>query len=528
MTGMRDEGRPAPGAENRLAPESDLELRELLDHAPVGLRFLSRDGRILWANQADLDLVGCTAIEYIGHDVGEFLVEPGVAEELLGRLVSGERVEAHRARLRSKDGSIRHVLIDASALYRDGQFVHARTVTRDITAFLEKEEAARHRVEETSRLKDEFLALLSHELRSPLGTILVWLGLLQQGGLGPVESARALEIVQNSARALERIIEDLLHASRIAAGGLMLIPQLVDLRGVVQVAVDAASGEAALKGIEVTWSHGEIPIWVKGDPGRLQQAVSNLLSNAIKFTPSGGTVEVSLDTVDRQARLRVTDSGEGMSNEFLPFAFERFRQQDSTSTRAHHGLGLGLYVVRHVMEHHGGSVQAASPGPGRGATLTALVPLASERFGEETHSDSGTLVSSGVSPLAGLKVLLVDDEEDAREAMRRLLQQNGMVVTTASSAREGLELVRDLQPDILLSDIAMPGEDGLSLIRRVRLLPFDRGGRIPAAALTAYAGSEDRRKTLLAGFQYYIPKPVDPDRLLAVIAAMTRKRVYPT
>ena len=205
-------------------------------------------------------------------------MEPGVIEELLGRLVSGERVQAHRARLRSKDGSIRHVLIDASALYRDGQFVHARTVTRDITAFLEKEEAARHRVEETSRLKDEFLALLSHELRSPLGTILVWLGLLQQGGLSPVESARALEIVQNSARALERIIEDLLHASRIAAGGLMLIPQLVDLRGVVQVAVDAASGEAALKGIEVTWSPGEIPIWVKGDPGRLQQAVSRTSS----------------------------------------------------------------------------------------------------------------------------------------------------------------------------------------------------------------------------------------------------------
>jgi signal transduction histidine kinase len=186
-------------------------------------------------------------------------------------------------------------------------------VTRDITALLEKEHAARRRVEETSRLKDEFLALLSHELRSPLGSILVWLGLLQQGGLEAEERERALGIIEHSARSLERIIEDLLHASRIAAGGLMLIPQLVDLRSVVQVAVDVASGDAALKGLHLTWSHGEIPTWVTGDPGRLQQAVSNLLSNAIKFTPAGRTVDVSLDIADGQALLRVTDTGKGMS-----------------------------------------------------------------------------------------------------------------------------------------------------------------------------------------------------------------------
>jgi PAS domain S-box-containing protein len=523
MTRKRNEGAPTPGREKSLAPESDLELREFIDHAPVGLRFLSREGRILWANQAELDLVGCSEQEYVGRHIGEFLVEPGAAAELLGRLVSGERIEAYRARLRSKDGSTRRVIIDASALYRDGQFVHGRTVTRDITAFLQEEQAARHRVEETSRLKDEFLALLSHELRSPLGTILVWLGLLQQGGLDVAESERALGIIERSARSLERIIEDLLHASRIAAGGLMLIPQLVDLRSVVQVAVDAASGDAGLKGLELTSSHGEIPIWVTGDPHRLQQAVSNLLSNAIKFTPAGGKVEVCLDTEDRRARLRVTDTGEGMSPEFLPFAFKRFRQQDTTSTRAHHGLGLGLYVVGHVIEHHGGRVNAESPGPGRGSTITAFVPLATERFTDATASVSGTRISSGAGLPVGLKVLLVDDEEDTREAMRRILQQNGMLVTTAASAREGFELLEHLQPDIILSDIAMPGEDGLSLIRRVRLLPLDRGGQIPAAALSAYAGVEDRQRALLAGFQYYIPKPVDPDHLLAVIAKMARK-----
>ncbi len=274
---------------------------------------------------------------------------------------------------------MKHVLINGSGLFRDGRFVHGRLVTRDITALIAREQAARHRAEATSHLKDEFLALLSHELRTPLGAILVWLGLLRQGGFDSAERERALEIIERSARSLERIIEDLLHASRIAAGGLMLHPQLVDLRSVVQVAADAAAGDAALKGLSLALTLGDAPIWVKGDPGRLQQAVSNLLSNAVKFTPAGGDVRLSLDTVGEQARLRVADSGEGMTPAFLPLAFERFRQQDSTSTRAHHGLGLGLYVVRHVVAHHGGFVSAESPGLGRGSTFTVLLPLAAPR-----------------------------------------------------------------------------------------------------------------------------------------------------
>jgi len=523
MGGKPPEGAPKHERAVRL-PENEQELREFIDNAAVGLRWVGPDGSILWANRAELDMVGCSEHEYVGHHVAEFLVEPQAAADILGRLARKERVEAYQARLRTKDGSIRQVLIDGSCLVRDGRFVHSRWVTRDITALLEREQAGRHRAEETGRLKDEFLALLSHELRAPLGTILVWLGLLQQGGFDPDERARALGIIEHSARSLERIIEDLLHASRIAAGGLMLSPQLVDLRGVAQVAVDAASGDAALKGLQITWSHGEIAIWVMADPGRLQQAISNLLSNAIKFTPAGGRVEVSLDTVDQRARLRVTDTGEGMSPGFLPFAFERFRQQDSTSTRAHHGLGLGLYVVRHVIEHHGGSVSAESPGPGRGSTFTVLLPLATHKGADASPAVSGERQSEDRLP-AGLMVLLVDDEEDAREALRRILQQNGMLVTTAASAREAFELVESLQPDILVSDIAMPGEDGLSLIRRVRMLPFDRGGQIPAAALSACAGAEDRGKALLAGFQHHIPKPLDPAHLLAVIAKMARKSV---
>jgi len=502
-------------------PESDQELREFLDHATVGLRWVGPDGRILWANRAELDLVGYSEPEYVGQHIAEFLVEPGTAADILGRLAREESIKSYETRLRTKDGSIKQVLIDGSGLFRDGQFVHSRLVTRDITGLMEREQAARHRAEATSQLKDEFLALLSHELRTPLGAMLVWLGLLRQGGFDPAERERALEIIERSARSLERIIEDLLHASRIAAGGLMLHLQLVDVRSVVQVAVDAAAGDAALKGLSLTWAHGEVPIWVRGDPGRLQQAVSNLLSNAIKFTPAGGDVEVSLDTVDQQARLRVADSGEGMSPAFLPFAFERFRQQDSTSTRAHHGLGLGLYVVRHVIGHHGGFVSAESPGPARGSTFTVLLPLAADH--KASPSRTRERDQNGDRPPDGLTVLLVDDEEDAREALRLILQQNGMVVTTAASAREAFDLVERLQPDILLSDVAMPGEDGLSLIRRVRLLPPGGGGLIPAAALSAYAGAGDRRSALLAGFQHHIAKPVDPAHLLAVIARMARK-----
>jgi PAS domain S-box-containing protein len=506
-------------------PESDQELREFLDLATVGLSWVGPDGHILWANRAVLDLVGYSEAEYVGQHIAEFLVEPETAADILGRLAREESVRSYETRLRTKDGSIKQVLIGGSGLFRDGRLVHSRLVTRDITSLMEREQAARHRAEATSHLKDEFLALLSHELRTPLGAILVWLGLLRQGGFDQAERERALDIIERSARSLERIIEDLLHASRIAAGGLMLHPQLLDVRSVVQVAVDAAAGDAGVKGLALTWAPGEVPIWVRGDPGRLQQAVSNLLSNAIKFTPTGGGVKLSLDSVEHQARLCVTDSGEGMSPAFLPFAFDRFRQQDSTSTRAHHGLGLGLYVVRHVIGHHGGFVSAESPGPGRGSTFTVLLPLAAAFHEEADASGSRERDQSDDRPPDGLRVLLVDDEEDAREALRLILQQNGMVVTTATSVREAFDLVLQLQPDILLSDIAMPGEDGLSLIRRVRLLPPDGGGLIPAAALSAYAGAADRRSALLAGFQHHVAKPVDPARLLAIIAKLARSHV---
>ncbi len=512
--GMRNKAQVRP-------PETERELREFLDRAPVGLRWIGRDGHILWANAAELALVGYSEAEYVGRHYSETFVDPEIASDILGRLVRGERIESYDTRIRTRDGSVKRVLIDASALFRKGAFVHGRLVTIDITRVAEREQAARRSAEATSHIKDEFLALLSHELRTPLGAILVWLGLLRQGGFDLGERERALHIIDRSARALERIIEDLLHASRIAAGGLVLHPQLLDLRSVVQAAVDAAAGDATVKSLALTWAPGDVAILARADPGRLQQAVSNVLSNAIKFTPSGGHVTVALDSVDQQARLVIADDGEGIDPPFLPLAFERFRQQDGSSTRPHHGLGLGLYVVRHVVGQHGGSVSAESAGAGRGSRSRCLLPLAAE-------SDHGTIAAATDVPSEdrnslrdGLTVVLVDDQEDVREALRLILQQNGMVVTTASCAREAFDLVERLQPDILLSDIAMPEEDGLSLIRRIRLLPPGGGGLIPAVALSAYAGAADRERALRAGFQHHLGKPMDPDQLLAVIARLT-------
>jgi PAS domain S-box-containing protein len=500
------------------APESEAELRLLLDQSTLGLRFVDPGGRILWANAAELALTGRRHDEYVGHDLSEFFAEPGTAADLLQRLARAEPVAGYPARLRAADGSVKEVLIDGSALFRDGRLVHSRCFTRDITPVLRLEQAARVRAEETSHLQDDFLALLSHELRAPLGTVLLWLGLLRQGGSDADEIARALEIMHRSACTLEHIVEDLLHASRIAAGGLTLNLERLDLRGVVLEALEAAAGDAAVNGLELSPSFGDQPAWIMGDPGRLQQAVSNLLANAIKFTPAGGRVHVAVDAPCHHARLRVSDTGEGMNAGFLPFAFGRFRQQDSTKTRTHQGLGLGLYVVRQVVEHHGGQVEAESPGPGLGSTFTVLLPAAQANGEAQAHPAAAR---TELLP-AGLRVLVVDDDDDVREALLRLLQQHGASVTGASSAAAAFAAVEERAPDVIVSDVAMPGEDGLSLIRRLRLLPPDRGGRTPAAALSAYASGEDRRLALQAGFQEHLRKPVEPAQLVAALARIVR------
>jgi signal transduction histidine kinase len=382
-----------------------------------------------------------------------------------------------------------------------------------------REQQARLDAEAANRAKDEFIAMISHELRTPLGAILIWAQLLRSEELDAAATSRAVGMIERSTKTLAQLIDDLLDVSRIIAGKLAFEMRPVDLKFVVDSALDAAQPAAQARGvtIERLVEPGVPP--VSGDAGRLQQVVGNLVANAIKFTPEGGRIQATLERVAGHARIRVADTGVGISPEFLPFIFERFRQADTTSTRKQKGLGLGLAIARHIVEMHGGSIEAESRGEGEGSTFTVTVPLAREQEPAPPPSDEGL---EGSSRLAGVRILVVDDEEDAREAMVVLLRQAGATVAAAGSAGEALESLRARTPDLLLSDIAMPGEDGYALIRQVRALPGDRGGRVAAAALTAYATLEDRRKALQAGYNDHIPKPVDPTRLISAVSTLVR------
>ena len=380
-----------------------------------------------------------------------------------------------------------------------------------------REQKARLDAEAANRAKDEFIAMISHELRTPLGAILIWAQLLRTEELDAAATARAVGMIERSTKTLAQLIDDLLDVSRIIAGKLTFEARPVDLRSVVEAALDAAQLAAESRGVVLERLLEPAVPAISGDAGRLQQVVGNLVANAIKFTPEGGRIRVSLERVASHARIRVADTGVGINPDFLPFIFERFRQADTTSTRRQKGLGLGLAIARHIVENHGGSIEAESKGEGEGSTFTVTLPLAAREEVAAADATAEERPEAGAT-LSGVRILVVDDEEDAREAMVVLLSQAGANVRSVGSATEALDALRDSPPDLLLSDIAMPGEDGYSLIRRVRALADDRGGQVPAAALTAYATLEDRRKALQAGYNDHIPKPVDPTRLIATVA----------
>jgi signal transduction histidine kinase/ActR/RegA family two-component response regulator len=391
------------------------------------------------------------------------------------------------------------------------------------TERLARAERERADAEAANRAKDEFLAMLSHELRAPLGSILIWTQLLRTGGLDEPATVRALGMIERSTETLQHFIEDLLDISRIIAGKLSLEVRPTDLASVVQAAVEEAQPGLEAKAIRLTTVVDRQLPPTSGDPARLQQVVRNLLSNAAKFTPEGGHVHVELDHVECSARIQVTDTGVGIPKDFLSTVFERFRQVDSTSSRAHRGLGLGLAIVRHLVELHGGAVTAESPGPGLGSTFTLMLPLISGTLSSAVESvPSGSDWSLDDSALAHVRILLVDDEEDARESLRVLLERSGAEVRAAKSASEALTQIVSFAPHVLLSDIAMPEEDGYRLIRKVRALDPEQGGRTPAIALTAYASREDRRSALLAGYQDHIAKPPDPLKLIELLAKLAR------
>lgn len=403
---------------------------------------------------------------------------------------------------------------------------------RERQELFEREQEARHKAEEASRLKDEFLATVSHELRTPLNAILGWATMLRNSQLNPENTAQAVEIIERNARAQVQLIEDLLDVSRVITGKLRLEPEVVDFKTIAENAIEAVRPAADAKLIKIESEFESTNNKVFGDASRLQQIIWNLLNNAVKFTPSGGSVKISLRNRDNCIEFEVKDTGEGISPDFLPFVFDRFRQADGATTRIHSGLGLGLSIVKHLIEMHGGEVSAKSEGIGHGSTFSFCLPQQITAVNERTGGENGKAKLPAEikrcseqleNPLAGLSVLAVDDDQDSREMLQLILEQSGARVETAGSAAEALEKLGERKTDVLVSDIGMPFEDGYSLVERVRKLPAERGGAIPAVALTGFARDEDNRRALLAGFNKHVAKPIDPDNLVREIAELMKE-----
>ena len=390
---------------------------------------------------------------------------------------------------------------------------------------LDSERHARGEAEKANRLKDEFLSLVSHELRTPLNAMLGYAQLLLMNQRTPEQVVEAATVIERNGRAQVQIIEDLLDMSRVITGKMRLDVQSVDLCDVVRSAVNTVTPAAAAREINLQVVLDPRAGRILGDASRLEQIFWNLLSNAIKFTPKQGRVQVSLEHVDSHVEVRVSDTGQGIAADLLPFVFDRFRQGDGGTQRRHGGLGLGLSLVKHLVEMHGGSVAATSAGAGQGSAFMVSLPLQiSTPEGSEPRVnpavDGATPQGYVTPPIADLKVLIVDDEADARSLAGRMLQQHGVEIHAAASADEALELLKSVRPDVIVSDIGMPGTDGYQFMRMVRALPDEEGGRTPAVAATAFTRGEDRTKALLSGYQAHLAKPVDANELVAVVATL--------
>jgi PAS domain S-box-containing protein len=391
---------------------------------------------------------------------------------------------------------------------------------------LESERAARSEAERAGRAKDEFVATLSHELRTPLNAILGWASLLRRGPSEPDEMDKGLEVIERNARHQSQLISELLDISRITAGKIRLEVQAIDLPLVVERALDAVSPAANAKGVRLEKMIEPVDRVIMGDPGRLQQVIWNLLANAIKFTPRGGVVQITVSRVGSAVQIRVIDNGQGIAPDLLPHLFERYRQGDPSVTRRHGGLGLGLAIAKNLTELHGGEIHASSDGLGKGSTFTVLLPVRAVDSHDEPgdqHPQSPTSAGQQPGPgtLVSISVLIVEDEPDARELIRRVLEDQGAIVAAAASGAEALEILETMRPDVLISDIGMPEMDGYTLIRRVRSVPRNGARELPAIALTAFARSEDRTRAMLAGFQAHLSKPVEPAELVATVASLT-------
>jgi PAS domain S-box-containing protein len=521
--------------ERRQIERRALQLAKVLDETRDFVGISDLVGRPSFVNQAGRELIGLPDLgAACAVPVADYFVERQrayVLDEVLPAALREGYWEGDLHFLHRVTGEEIPVRYTIFPLRDDSGLITAlATITRDLRAqeaaeaeralLLRNERAARAQAEQANQLKDQFLATVSHELRTPLTSMLGWMQMLRSGMLPVEKHQRALETVERNARIQARLIDDLLDVGRIMSGKLALELELTDVSAVVSAAVEMVRPVAEDKRVGLAVNL-EGSVLVMGDARRLQQVVWNLLTNAVKFTPPGGHVLLEVERLDREVELRVLDTGVGIGADFLPHVFERFRQAEVGPARKLGGLGLGLSIVRHVVEAHGGSVSAASDGEGRGARFGVRLPLASTGW---RHVTAGPAPFSAPAALEGLHVLVVDDESDVREFVRSLLEECRARVSVACSAAEALQMVEAQQPDVLLSDLGMPDGDGFDLIAQVRALPESRGGRTPAVALTAYARPEDRARAMRAGFQNYVPKPVAPEELVAALAALAHSR----
>jgi hypothetical protein len=515
---------------------------QLLADTLPHLAWMSKpDGTCEYVNQPWCKYTGLSMEESLGYGWMRAIHPEDSARVLAHWQRTRDTLDGHEAELRlrrASDGAWRWFVARAQpARAADGTLLQwigsctdvdeQRRASQERMELLRRVQAAHAAAEEANRLKDDFLATVSHELRTPLTAMLGWLQLLRSGRLPEEKRARALDTVERNARAQAQVIEDLLDISRIITGKLRLEPGPMDMRDVVEAALESTRPLADTKGVKLALEASAEPLPMKGDAGRLQQVVWNLLSNAIKFTPQGGRVTLQLRPLDGSVELRVTDTGVGISPAFLPHLFERFRQQDSSSSRAHGGLGIGLAIVHHLVELHGGQVSAHSEGVGLGTSFVLLLPReprpapAAPLPTAPPPAPASQVKEVPPAPFAltGLRLLLVEDQEDTREMLRIVLEDHGARVRAVPSAAEAFHCLREWRPDLLLSDIGLPGEDGYELLQRIRALPAAEGGLTPAIALTAYARAEDRERALRAGFDMHVPKPIKEAELLAVLAA---------
>ncbi|MUG98768.1 PAS domain S-box protein [Scytonema sp. UIC 10036] len=502
-------------------------LQTLIDVCPVAIAFFDPQGIVRLWNRAAESTFGWSAEETIGQFMPTVPHRPQEFLASIQMVLSGQSLIGFEAKHQRKDGRMVDLEIWANLTYDAEGNPGCLGITLDITQrkraeaereqLLAREQAAREQAEAANRIKDEFLAVLSHELRSPLNPILGWTKLLQTGKLDAQASQRALDTIERNAKLQTQLIEDLLDVSRILRGKMALTICPINLVTIIESAKETVRLAAEAKHIQiqtvVTLDNGQ----VSGDSARLQQIVWNLLSNAIKFTPDGGKVEIRLDQIGTYAQIQVRDTGIGISPDFLPYVFDYFRQEDGKTTRKFGGLGLGLAIVRHLTELHGGTVHAESFGEGLGATFTVRLPLMA--FAEASESEIPTAAQS--VDLSQLRILVVDDDEDMRDLVQVILEQQGAQVTLAASAAEALMLFERQPPDIVISDIGMPDMDGYMLMEQIRKRSPEQGGLIRAIALTAYAGEYDQRQALKVGFQKHIPKPVEPEALVNAISELT-------